>query len=358
MVPVISLQNKWVKRGAIVFGVALVGVLLWWVLAPRELAGFASSNGRIEATEVDISPKIAGRIEQELVDEGDYVHKGEVVAKMDIKSLEAQRAEYVAQFSQAMAEIATARSIVAQRESEKAATVATLSERRAELHLAKQTLARSRVLSREGAVAVQNFDDDVASMNKSIAAVTAAQAQVVAADAAIASARSEVNDAVAHAAAAKASIARVQSDIDDSILRSPRDGRVQYRVAQPGEVLAAGGKVLNLIDLTDVYMTFFLPTEYAGRIRLGAEARIVLDAMPNIALPARITFVSDVAQFTPKTVETEEERQKLTFRLKARIDASLLRKYIRIVKTGLPGITYVKLDPKAEWPARLSNVLR
>jgi len=358
MVPLISFKNKWVKRGAIALAVAIVGFLLWWILAPRELAGFASSNGRIEATEIDISPKIAGRIEQEFVDEGDYVDPGEIVAKMDTKTLEAQRAEYAAQLNQALAEIATARSQVAQRESERAADVATLAQRQAELHLAKQTLARSSVLSKEGAVAVQNYDDDMASRAKSTAAVAAAKAQVVAAEAAVASARSLVVVALAHAEAARASIRRVQSDIDDSILKSPRFGRVQYRVAQPGEVLAAGGKVLNLIDLTDVYMTFFLPTEYVGRIRIGAEARIVLDAMPNVAIPARITFVSDVAQFTPKTVETEEERQKLTFRLKARIDAALLRRNIRIVKTGLPGITYVKVDPKAKWPERLSNVLR
>lgn len=354
-----AMNKEWIRRAAVILIVVLVALLAWWVLVPRGLGKeFASGNGRIEATEVDVSPKIAGRIEQIFVDEGDYVHAGEVVAKMDTKSLEAQRAEAVAQLNQALAEIATAQSLVAQRKSEKAAYVATLVERKAELHLARQTLARSSVLSKEGAVAVQNYDDDSASKDKSAAAVAAAQAQVVAADAAIASARSEVIDAAAHAAAARASIARIQSDIDDSVLKSPRDGRVQYRVSQPGEVLSAGGKVLNLIDLTDVYMTFFLPTKLVGRVVLGTEARIVLDATPRLAIPAKISFVSDVAQFTPKTVETEEERQKLTFRVKARIDAALLRKHIRSIKTGVPGITYVKLDPKAKWPASLSNVLQ
>jgi len=107
------------------------------------------------------------------------------------------------------------------------------------------------------------------------------------------------------------------------------------------------------VDLTDVYMTFFLPTEQAGKVRLGAEARIVLDAYPEYIIPAKVTFVADVAQFTPKTVETAEERQKLTFRVKAHIPAGLLRQYIRDVKTGLPGVAYVQLDPQAPWPAHL-----
>ncbi len=118
---------------------------------------------------------------------------------------------------------------------------------------------------------------------------------------------------------AQATIDRVQADINDSTLKVSRAGRIQYRVAQPGEVLPAGGKVLNMIDLNDVYMTFFLPTGWAGRVKQGAEARIVLDAAPQFVIPAKVTFVADVAQFTPKTVETVEERQKLTFRIKAHI---------------------------------------
>ena len=187
-----------------------------------------------------------------------------------------------------------------------------------------------------------------------VAAVAAGRAQVAAAEAAIGNARSQVVAARSAVDAAQATIERIQADIDDSVLRSPRDGRVQYRIAQPGEVLAAGGRVLNLIDLGDVYMTFFLPTAQAGRVGFGSEARLVLDAVPNRVIPARISFVADVAQFTPKTVETAEERQKLMFRIKAQIDPELLRKHLQQVKTGLPGMAYVRLDPAAEWPPELA----
>jgi HlyD family secretion protein len=81
--------------------------------------------------------------------------------------------------------------------------------------------------------------------------------------------------------------------------------------------------------------------------------RLVFDAAPQFVVPAKVTFVADVAQFTPKTVETAEERQKLTFRIKAHIDKELLAKYVSDIKTGLSGMAYVRLDPQAPWPAHL-----
>ena len=139
----------------------------------------------------------------------------------------------------------------------------------------------------------------------------------------------------------------------DLAARWRRDGRVQVRVAQPGEVLGGGGRVLNLLDLSDVYMTFFVPETVAGRVALGSEVRIVLDAAQGAVIPASVSFVASQAQFTPKTVETESEREKLMFRVKARIAPELLNKRLEQVKTGLPGMAYVKLDADAEWPAHL-----
>jgi HlyD family secretion protein len=118
-------------------------------------------------------------------------------------------------------------------------------------------------------------------------------------------------------------------------------------------VLSPGGRVLNLVDLGDVYMTFFLPTAQAGRVAIGSDVRLVLDAAPQYVIPARATFVASVAQFTPRTVETEEERQKLMFRIRAHIDPEVLRRHIQQVKTGLPGMAYVRLDPRIEWPPEL-----
>ena len=223
-------------------------------------------------------------------------------------------------------------------------------QRVAQLDTTSRKLDRSEQLIKTNAVSQQVLDDDRAANATAKAALAAAEAQVAASEAAISSARALVVDAGAAVDAAKAAIESIAADLKDSVLKAPRQGRVQYRVAQPGEVLAAGGRVLNMVDLGDVYMTFFLPTAEAGRVAIGAEVRLVLDAVPQYVIPAKATFVADVAQFTPKTVETEEERQKLMFRVKAQIAPDLLRQHIEQVKTGLPGMAYVQLDPTAPWP--------
>jgi len=349
-------RARWIRTawvGAIIAIMAIVVLLAWQYLKGLRGKVIASANGRIEATEVNIAAKYAGRIAAIFVDEGDYVIAGQVLAKMDTDVLQAQLREAKAKVQEAQSTIASKRSKLAENESKKAAAQATVLQRQAELWAAKKRADRTAVLAGRSAVSQQEADDDKARVETYDAAISAAKAQVAAAEAAIVSARSEVLEAQSSYEAAKATVQRIQADINDSDLKAPRDGRIQYRVAQPLEVVAAGGRVLNMIDLTDVYMTFFLPTADVGRIPLGSEVRLVLDAFPQLVIPAKVTFVADVAQFTPKTVETASEREKLTFRLKAHIPPDLLRKYIKEVKTGLPGMAYVRLDPQAQWPDRL-----
>lgn len=328
--------------------------LAWQKYPGRGLpAGIASGNGRIEAVEIDVATKTAGRIREILVNEGDFVEAAQVLARMDTDQLEAQRRQAEAQLKRARIGIDTARSLVTQREAERTAAEAVVAQRKAQLDAARRKLARSEELAKRETVSQQVLDDDRAAEQGARAAVAAAEAQLAASEAAIGSAKALIVDAEAAVDAAQAAIESITTEINDSTLKSPRAGRVQYRVAQPGEVLSGGGRVLNLVDLGDVHMIFFLPTAQAGRIAIGAEARIVLDAAPEYVIPARINFVANVAQFTPKTVETEEERQKLMFRIKAQISPELLKKYIQHVKTGLPGIAYVRLSPDAVWPAKL-----
>ncbi|AHF93713.1 secretion protein HlyD family protein [Opitutaceae bacterium TAV5] len=349
-----SVKKKVLVSAAIAAVVIVIAVLVWSALKPSGPGeGFVSGNGRIEATGIDIAAKLAGRIHEMMVNEGDFVQAGQPLAQMQVDVLEAQRNEARAQSRQATSEVASAEAQVAARQSDTAAARAVVVQRESELDAAQRRLARSETLSRAGAMTIQEFDDDRARVDGAVAALTAAQAQVVAAAAAVRAAEAQVVGAVDGVAAAEATVARVEADIRDSLLASPRDGRVQYRVAQPGEVLAAGGKVLNLVDLGDVYMTFFLPETVVGRLALGSPVHIVLDAAPQYVIPASVSYVSAVAQFTPKTVETASERQKLMFRVKAQIDPALLKKHVRLVKTGLPGVAWLKLDAQAAWPADL-----
>lgn len=349
--------RRWLLA-ALVVVLAGGGYYVWRAYAGKGLpAGIASGNGRIEAVEIDISTKVAGRIKEILVNEGDFVTAGQVLARMDTEQLQAQRRQAEAQLQRAKISVDTAKILVSQREAERTAAVAVVAQRDAQLDAAERRLARSEQLIKSSATSQQVLDDDRATAQGAKAAVAAAQAQLAATEAAISTAKALVVDAGASVDAARAAIESITADINDSVLKSPRDGRVQYRVAQPGEVLSAGGRVLNLVDLGDVYMTFFLPAGEAGRVAIGTDIRLILDAAPQYVIPAKASFVSAVAQFTPKTVETEEERQKLMFRIKAQIPPELLRKHIQQVKTGLPGMAYVKLDPQMEWPASLNRNL-
>lgn len=350
-----EVRRKWLIRIGLAVVVTALGYLLWTLIRPAGLPeGIIGGNGRIEAVEIDVSAKSPGRIRDIVADEGQLVKAGQIVAYMDVDVLKAQQAEAQAQLARAINGIQTAESQVAQRLSERAAAMATVRQREAELQAARKRLVRSETLAREGATAMQERDDDQAQVEGAAAAVEAARAQLAAVDAAVATARSQVIGARSDVDAARATIERIQADIRDSDLRAPRAGRVQYRVAQPGEIVAGGGRVLNLVDLYDVYMTFFVPETMAGRIGIGSEVRIVLDTAPDYPIPAKVSFVADVAQFTPKTVETESERQKLMFRVKARIDPDLLRRNIAHVKTGLPGMAYIRIDPQASWPDQLA----
>lgn len=316
--------------------------------------GFFTGNGRIEATEIDIATKLAGRVESLLVDEGDFVSAGQPLAIMQTDVLQAQLYEAEAKMHAAIATSARAKANIILRESDKEASLAIVAQRESQLDAGQRRLNRSSKLSKTGAMAIQQFDDDETYVTGAKAAVATATAQVTVADAALEAAKAEAAGAEANIKAAEATVERIRADIKDSTLVAPCDGRIQYRVSQPGEVLPAGGKVLNLVDLSDVYMTFFLPSAEAGRIKIGTEARIVLDAAPEYPIPATISFVSSVAQFTPKTVETQSEREKLMFRVKAQINRQLLRNYIQYVKTGLPGVAWVKETTTAEWPASLA----
>src|SRR5690606_1869919 len=204
-------------------------------------------------------------------------------------TLEAQLAEAQAAHQEAIHGIAAAKAQIALRQSDVAAAQALVVQRQAELDAARLRLQRSQSLAGAGATSRQQLDDDRTYALTAEAGLTAARAQVVAAEAAVQAAEAQYVGAESRARAAAATVARVKADMDDAVLRAPRDGRIQFLVAQAGEVLAPGGKVMNLVDLSDVYMTFFLPETLAGRLALGGEARILLDAAPGYVIPAEIS---------------------------------------------------------------------
>lgn len=305
---------------ALVLGVlaAFLGYAAWSVLlAPSDTPpeGFARGNGRIEADLVDISTRLAGRVSEIAVNEGDLVRPGDVLAVMDTTELEAQKAR-----SEAAVASAEAAVVVAQ---------AGVTEAEARLALAESELARADTLSARDIVSRESLD------------IRRTEAQLAAAG--LAAARARVSAQQRAVDAETASLREIAARIADSTLHAPAAGRVLYRLAQPGEVLGSGGKVLTLVSLGDVYMEFFLPASAAPRVRLGDEARIVVDVMPDVAVPATVSFVAPQAQFTPKQVETLEERESLMFRIRVRIPPELVEARLAQVKTGVRGVAWVRL---------------
>jgi HlyD family secretion protein len=318
------------RIAAVVVAVALlaaagVGYVLW--SGQDDLPpGFATANGRIEAERVDVATKYGGRLDEILVAEGDRVEKDEILARMDDTELRVRLQE-------AEAGVASAHQGLAERQ-------AILAEKRSSLAFARKELARAEELGERGVTSEEQVDLRRTQMETAQAAVASAEAGVAAAEARI--------------EAAEATVERLEAELDDYVLRAPRAGRVQYRLAEPGEILGAGARVLTLLDMTDVRMTVYLPTGQAGRLAYGAEARLVLDAAPEFVIPAHVSFVAGEAQFTPKYVETEDERETLMFRVRLRIPPEILADYQDIVKTGVPGLAHVRVDPQAAWPERLA----
>lgn len=310
----------------------MLGAVAVWYLMPDSAAlpdHIASGNGRIEATEVDIATRIPGRLDSFYVQEGDMVEAGQLLAVMNTDELQARLAAAEANLHQAEQARLLADAVVLQRESER--------------RFALAEKGRIDALSARGHASREQQDRLHTAAETANAALQSARVQVASADAGI--------------EAAHAAIRQIQTNIDDSQLTAPLGGRVLYRLAEPGEVLAAGGKVATVLDVTDVYMTIFLPTSQAGRVRVGSDARIILDALPDYVVPAAVSFVAAEAQFTPKSVETRSEREKLMFRVRIRIDPDLLKAYRDRVKTGVPGEAYVRVDENLPWPDSLKPSL-
>jgi HlyD family secretion protein len=315
---------------AVAVGVAaVVGFQVWRARQSALPKGIASGNGRIEAKLVDVAAKESLRVKEILANEGQLVQPGEVLVLMDTATLESQLAE--------------AKATVATTEQKAAVNRSSIVRRKSEVDLSEIEAERARRLFEQNAGSKQDFDRRTAALQVTKAALGEEEAGL--------------KTVLQQVEVAQANVATIQTRIDDARLTSPVRGRVLYRLAEVGEVLAAGGKALTLVNLEDVYLEIFLPAEEAASLKIGDEARVTLDHVPGRAAIGYVTFVSPEAQFTPKQVETRSERDKLMFRVKIQVPEELVTAYIERIKTGVRGVGYVKVDPSAVWPTWLQNVV-
>ncbi len=317
---------------AIVLGLAILAGagLYWWKIyrVPGLPAYIVKTNGRLEFARIDIAVKYPGRIVDLSVKEGDRPTQGQVLARQDDSEVQAQLAGARAQRAKALGAIARAQAdITAHRSSE---ALARLEQTQAESLYDKKMVSDVELQRRQLALKAE----------------TAGVAATVAA-------LSEANRALE---AADADISRLEVVLRETTVRAPVGGRIEYKVIENGAVLPAGGRVATLLDSTDVYMTVFLGTDVAGKLKVGDEARIVLDSFRGQPpIPAFVSFVSPEAQFTPKYVETAVERDKLMYRIKLQIPAAVAQQYDGLLKAGQTGNGYVRLDANGRWPTGLAG---
>jgi len=325
------------QRLMIILGVALTTAAVvgggWYYYdvqaAKADPRGFVSSNGRMEAAEVDVATKAAGRITEILVEEGQIVERGALIARMDTSETEAALRALEAQARQASQGRDEAGHVVEQRQGA--------------LDLAEKDLERTESLFQRGNVAEQKLDQMRTARATASSALAAAQSGLAAAESGIRAVGADAD--------------RLRGMVADGELTAPREGRVLFRLAEAGEVLGAGGKVLTLLDLSNIYMTVFLPAGTVGKIAIGAEARLIVEPLPDRAIPGEVSFISSRAQFTPKQVETESERDRMMFRVKVRVPPDLVRSHMDQAKTGVTGVAYFRVDPDAKWPENLESDL-
>jgi len=307
---------------------ALIGAGVAWESTQRNAFpdDIAHANGRLEMTRVDVAFKYGGRVVALPVHEGDVLAAGAVVAREDDAELQAQLDAALAARARASDTAQRARAGI------------------------DASGARERLARLEWSETVKLFaDGQVSSVERDRRqlALEGAQADQDAARATLAEAVSAVSEA-------DAQIARIKAVLADTTVRAPVAGRVEYRVVEPGTVLPAGGRVVSMLDPDDVYFTIFLPGPPAGKLAINADARIVLDAFPGQPIPVRIGYVASDAQFTPKYVETESERDKLMYRVKLQLPLDVARRLAPRLRGGLTGEGYVRLDPSRPWPAALA----
>ena len=328
----------------------------WWLYQQQEATALPDfvfhSNGRLELNRLDVASLYPGRVERVLVAEGDAVKANEVLVELSSAQSSGQLAAAQAATLRAAELVQRARAGVTQAQQAVARADAEIAAYRQQQKVAKLELDNAKQMRREDLVSASELAKRQADFERATASVKAAQAARAEAQAAVAQGQAAVAEAEAGVKQATAQADTAASADADMAIRSPLTARVEYRLVEPGTVIGAGSRVISLLDPADVSMNVFLPNATVGGLRVGDEARLVLDGIDAV-FPAQVSFIASEAQFTPKAVETADEREKLVFRVKLKVPADVAQRYDRLLKGGMTGDGYVRRDSSQAWPLAL-----
>ena len=268
-------------------------------------------NGRIEAREVAVSAKFGGKIVQLDTNEGDEVKKDQLLAVIDSRSLEAEIEAQKAKENEILKQIS--------------AIDAEINATKSDIKFYEKELERTKTLMKKNFASQLELDKNINALDKVKAKLNSLYANK--------------KSLQASQKSLLAAIKAQEINLADMKICSPIDGVILYKLVENGEMVANGGRMFIMYNPNDLYMTIYMPAEKAGQIKLGDKATIKLDAYPDKSFPATVTFVAENAEFTPKEVETQKERQKLVFRVKLSLDNNLNRE----AKPGMPGDGYIEI---------------
>lgn len=328
--------------------------------------GLILANGRIEGDTLVVATKMPGRIKTLYAEEGDTVDEGRILAELDDSQIKAKtdqaraalnavkagceasdaaldllKSETILQMEKAQAAVVNARAVLAKAKAQ-------------EYQLAKDA-ERFKELAAEGSIGRQKEEQAAlaweAAKNDRLSAESAlVVAEKQREDARLGSQRIKAKTAetlsiAARAEQSRAAVHEVESVLTDLTVKAPKKGVVTAKITNPGEVAAAGAPLFTLVDLDALYLKVFVPEKEIGRLKLGQKARIFLDSMPDKPFDGTVKTISSKAEFTPKEVQTPDERVKLVYSVKIYLDTNPGH----TVSPGIPADAVIRWDEKVTW---------
>lgn len=383
------------RRTGLYLAVAAAAVAIaaaaYFALRPRLVEGVLEANGQVRGTEVTVSAKVAGIADIVAIREGQLVGRGELLAQIASREIEAR-------LDQARAQAAAAQGLIAEIDAQLDVLGATAEQARLgasvasgtsqhEIHRASEALVRASAdiaaaeaqstqdrnayerfekLLAQGFVSRNYFDEVAARRRASEARLTAARQSREEARAALEKARAASGEvairekdvqrvaaerarlvatratAASQAEAARARVAEIEAQLADTRILAPAEGTVMAKLAEPGETVVAGRPLATLVNLQDLFVRVYVPERDVGRIRLGNAARVFVDAFPGRPFTGAVSEVAQQAEFTPKDVHMKDEREKLVFGVKVRLDNP-----DGLLKPGMPADVKIDVPPDA-----------
>jgi HlyD family secretion protein len=302
----------------------------------RDDGGAVLASGQIEATEVRLATKVAGVVAAIAVEEGDSVRAGQVVAMLDTVDLALARRQAAADLAQAEAGLDLARA--GSRAEDIAAARAAVAQKRSDFDGAERDDIRAEALLASGSVSAKARDD--ARVRRDMAAAALAQAQEAERRAVRGSRPEEIAAARAARDRAAARLEAVAQQVADATVRAPLDGIVSEKLVEAGELVGAGSGIAIITDITHPWLTAFVTGEDLPRLRLGGKARVTTDARGDAGHDGVVAAIASTAEFTPRNVQTRDERARLVYRVKIRLENADGR-----FKPGMPADARIEAAP-------------